>query len=113
MSPSMPQEPDAEIERGTDNVFADLGMPDAVERQTKTRLAFAITEILKARKLRQVATASLLGIPQSKVSQLMNFRLDGFSVERLMGFLTRLDRDVEIIIRRADGEGRITVEAAE
>lgn len=29
-----------------------------------------------------------------------NYRLDGFSVERLMNFLTALDRDIEIIIRK-------------
>jgi predicted XRE-type DNA-binding protein len=104
---------DPDIERGTGNVFADLGMPDAVDRQTKTRLALAIAEIIKARKLRQVAAAKVLGIPQSKVSALMNYRLDGFSVERLMGFLTLLNRDVEIVIRpsRDDREGRVSVHA--
>jgi len=102
-----------DIERGTANVFADLGMPDAVERQTKTRLAFAVTEIIKARKLRQIAAATVLGIPQSKVSALMNYRLDGFSVERLMGFLTLLNRDVEIVIRpsRDDRAGHVSVHA--
>jgi predicted XRE-type DNA-binding protein len=88
-----------DVERGTTNVFADLGMPDAVTRHTKTKLAFEINVILKGRKLRQVAASSLLGIPQSKVSALVNYRLDGFSVERLMGFLTLLNQDVEIVIR--------------
>jgi hypothetical protein len=32
--------------------------------------------------------------------RLSNYRLDGFSVERLMNFLIALDRDVDIIIRR-------------
>ncbi|MDQ0467816.1 helix-turn-helix domain-containing protein [Labrys wisconsinensis] len=101
------------VERGTGNVFADLGLPDAANRQTKTRLALAVTEIIKDRKLRQVEAAKVLGIPQSKVSALMNYRLDGFSVERLMSFLTRLHRDVEIVIRpsRDDGEGRVSVHA--
>ena len=102
-----------EIERGTGNVFADLGMPDAAERQTKTRLALAVNEIVKARGLRQMAASGVLGIPQSKVSSLANYRLDGFSVERLMGFLTLLDRDVEIVIRpsRAGGAGQVSVRA--
>jgi len=102
-----------EIERGTGNVFADLGMPDAVDRQTKTKLAFEINAILKSRKLRQVAAGALFGIPQSKVSALTNYRLDGFSVERLMSFLTMLDQDVEIVIRpsRAEHAGRVSVHA--
>lgn len=102
-----------DIEHGTGNVFADLGLLDAVDRQTKTRLALELNEIVKARKLRQVAAAKLLGIPQSKVSALVNYRLDGFSVERLMGFLTLLNRDVEIVIRpsRDDQEGHVSVHA--
>ena len=101
----------ADITHGTGNVFADLGMPDAVERQTKTRLALAINDIIKARKLRQVEAGHRLGIPQSNVSALVNYRLDGFSVERLMGFLTALDQDVDIMIRpsRIHGEGHVSV----
>jgi len=87
------------ITRGTGNVFADIGLPDAADRQTKTRLAMVLNEIIRSRGLRQVETAKLLGIPQPKVSALANYRLDGFSVEKLMGFLTALDQDVEIMIR--------------
>jgi len=87
------------ITRGTSNVFADLGYADAAERQTKTRLALAVNELLKARKLKQREIAILLGVPQPKVSSLKNYRLDQFSVERLMQFLTALNQDVEIMIR--------------
>jgi hypothetical protein len=44
-----------------------------------------------------------------------SFQLEGFSVERLMNFLTALDRDVDIVIRRRPGPrrgGRIVVTAA-
>ena len=44
---------DADITRGTSNVFADLGFRDAPERQTKIRLALAVNELLKARNLNQ------------------------------------------------------------
>jgi predicted XRE-type DNA-binding protein len=40
----------------------------------------------------------LLNIPQPKVSALKNYRLDQFSVERLMEFFTALNQDVEIMI---------------
>ena len=87
------------ITRGTTNIFADLGYPDAAGRQTKTRLALAVNELLKARKLKQREIGILLGVPQPKVSALKNYRLDQFSVERLMEFLTALNQDVEIMIR--------------
>jgi len=101
-----------DVIEGTMNVFADLGLPDAAERQTKTRLAYVLNEIIKSRKLKQVEVARLLNIPQPKVSALRNYRLDGFSVERLLGFLTALDQDIEILIRpRSDHmrSGRISV----
>ena len=103
---------DTDMTRGSSNVFADLNLPDAADRQTKTRLALAVNELLKARKLKQREIAELLHVPQPKVSALKNYRLDQFSVERLMEFLIALDQDVEIMIRPRDaasGAGRIYV----
>lgn len=99
------------ITRGTRNVFADLGLADPGERQTKTRLAMAVNEIIADRKLKQTDAARLLGIPQPRVSALAHYKLNDFSVEKLMGFLTALDQDVEIMIRpRArDGAGAVSV----
>jgi predicted XRE-type DNA-binding protein len=57
---------------GTANVVADLGLPDAAERQTKTRLAMALNRIIKDQRLKQVDAARLLGVPQPKVSALVN-----------------------------------------
>jgi predicted XRE-type DNA-binding protein len=91
------------ITRATGNVFADLGLPDASERQTKTRLALAINRIIKDQGLKQIDTARLLGVPQPKVSALVNYRLDGFSVEKLMDYIVALGRDVEIIVRPTRG----------
>ncbi|MGO4885705.1 MAG: helix-turn-helix domain-containing protein [Bryobacteraceae bacterium] len=97
------------------NVFADLGMADADERQTKVRLALAINRILEQRRFTQAEAARRLGVNQPKVSALANYRLEGFSVERLMHFLNALGRDVEIVIRskaRSRRTARIFVTAA-
>ena len=88
------------------NVFADLGLKNPEEKQTKVRLAVAINEILRQRRLSQVAAARLLRINQPKISALANYRLEGFSAERLMHFLNALDRDVEITIRRKPRSSR-------
>src|SRR5580693_1546209 len=82
------------------NVFADLGLPRADERQTQVRLAVAINQAIKDRRLSQVGAAQLLEINQPKISALANYRLDGFSVERLMRFLNALGRDIEIVVRK-------------
>ena len=85
--------------RSSGNVFADLGFADAGERQTKVRLAMAINEVLHRRGLSQGKAAELLGINQPKVSALSKYRLEGFSVERLMRFLVALGQDVEIVVK--------------
>jgi predicted XRE-type DNA-binding protein len=104
-----------EIVRGTRNVFADLGYTDAEERQTKLRLAYALNQIIEKCGLTQLAAAKILGVSQPKVSALLRYKLEGFSVERLMTLLTALDRDVEIVIKkkpRSRREARISVIAA-
>jgi predicted XRE-type DNA-binding protein len=106
--------PSITIEPSSGNVFADLGLADAAELDTKVRLAVEINRVLDARNLSQVIAAKLLGITQPKVSALKAYKLDGYSVERLMRFLTVLGRDVEIRITagaRRRAPGRISVEA--
>jgi len=103
------------ITRGSTNVFEDLGYPDAAERQAKLRLAYALNQVVEQRGLTQTAAATLLGLSQPKVSALQNYKLAGFSVERLMNLLTALDQDIEIVIHRKSRSrkgGRITVVAA-
>jgi predicted XRE-type DNA-binding protein len=90
----------AEITRGSGNVFADLGLPDAEELQTKLRLAYALNAVIDRARLSQTAAAMRLGLNQPKVSALRNTKLEGLSVERLMTLLTTLDQDVEIAIRK-------------
>jgi predicted XRE-type DNA-binding protein len=104
-----------EVIPSSGNVFADLGLSNAEEKQTKVRLAVAINEIVQDQQLSQAAAARRLNVNQPKVSALSNYQLDGFSVERLMNFLTALDRDVNIVIRRKPRSqkiGRILVSAA-
>jgi hypothetical protein len=62
-----------------------------------------------------IPAARVLGLAQPKVSALRNYRLTGFSLERLMTLLTALDKDIEIVIRqkpRSRRAARISVVAA-
>jgi predicted XRE-type DNA-binding protein len=92
-----PTEP---VTRGTDNVFADLGFPDAAGRQARLRLAYALNQALEARRLSRAAAAEALGVTLPALSALRHYRLAGFSLERLMNLLTAVDFDVEIVIRQ-------------
>jgi predicted XRE-type DNA-binding protein len=108
-------EPRESITRGSGNVFADLGFPDAAERQAKLRLAYTLNQVIDSRNLSQASAAKVLGVTQPKVSALRNYKLAGFSVERLMNLLTALDQDVDIVVRpkpRNRKAARISVVAA-
>jgi predicted XRE-type DNA-binding protein len=94
------------------NVFADLGLPKSEDLLVKAELAARIIREVERRKLTQVQAASLLGIDQPKISALKQGRLSGFSVERLLRFLLRLGRDVEITVKskpRSAEFGRLRV----
>ena len=99
------------VEVGSGNVFADLGFPDAKELKLKVRLAVEVNRVLEERQLSQDKAAKVLGIRQPHVSELVRYGLDRFSVERLMDFLTRLGKDVEIrIAPRRAGRSRSAVQ---
>jgi predicted XRE-type DNA-binding protein len=98
--------------RGTDNVLADLGFPDAEELTAKTILAKKINDILENRNLAQVDAAELLGMPQPKVSAIRNYKLQGISLERLMHALTSLGQHVEIVVSPANSRTAARIDVA-
>lgn len=101
------------VQKGSSNVFDDLGFDDAEDLQAEAVLADQIYVILKELGISQRAAAELLGIDQSDVSRLMKGRYTGFSLRRLMTLLNRLDRDVELVVKRHRGRGKagLTVRA--
>jgi predicted XRE-type DNA-binding protein len=105
---------DEQVEDSTGNVFEDMELPDAETRLAKSHLARRIAQLIKAQRLSQMEAAGKLGIDQPKVSALVRGRLKDFSTERLMRFITALDQDVIITIRKprdsAHPRGRMLVE---
>jgi len=83
----------------SENVFADLGLPNPEEALAKAELAHKITVLIRDKGLTQVQTAKLLGVDQPKVSSLIRGRLSGFSLERLMRFLLLLGQDIKITVQ--------------
>ncbi len=80
--------------------YKDLALPEADDLQAKAEITRQIFDIIKDRKLTQTAAAKILGVAQPDVSNLMNGRLTGFSIDRLFHMINALDCDVEIVIRR-------------
>lgn len=103
------------VDAGTGDVFLDLGFADAGERKLRVQLAMWLNDLISRRGLTQAKAAALFGIPQPHVSELKNYKLTRFSSERLLRFLTLLDRDIEIVIRPKAGRhpvGTVSVSAA-
>jgi predicted XRE-type DNA-binding protein len=99
------------IEPGSGNIFADLGRPDADAHFLKAQIVSEIYRLAAAQALTQAQVGKRLGISQPEVSRLFKGHFREYSIERLMGFLTSFDRDVEIVVRprRKSGKlGRIT-----
>ena len=65
---------------GIGNVFEDLGLSDLVEFLAKARLVSVTSDIISGRNRTQAEAAHLLGRSQPTASNLMNGRLDGFSL---------------------------------
>lgn len=88
---------------GSENVYEDLEFSDSAVRLAKAKLALRIESIIEKRKLTQAQAAKILEINQPKISALMNGKLIGFSIERLIHFLNLLNQDVEIIVKSKRG----------
>lgn len=94
-----------EIEEGSGNVFADLGLEDAEELFTRSRLGYHVFALLRDRELKQREIAALLGVKQPEVSHLMNGWFSRFTTDKLLDFLRRLDQRVTIRVSpRRQGE---------
>ena len=89
------------IEKSSGNVYADLAMPAADEMLVKARLAAKIGEIIKHRHLTQQEASSILGMPQSKVSNMLRGNFRGISEAKMLDCLNLLGRDVEIVVKKA------------
>jgi len=89
----------SKIERGSTNVYADLGMADAGEMLVKARLATRIAEIIRRRKLKQIDAAKILGLTQPKLSNMLRGQFRGISDAKMLECLTKLGQDVEIRVK--------------
>jgi predicted XRE-type DNA-binding protein len=100
------------IEKGSGNVYADLGLAAADEVLVKAQLAMKIGAIIKNRRWTQQHAAEVLGMTQPKLSKMLRGQFRGISEAKLPDCLTRLGRDVQIVVgpaRRNAAAGHIAV----
>jgi predicted XRE-type DNA-binding protein len=97
----------------SDNVFADLGLPDAEKLKIKTGLVIEIREAMRYLGLTQQQAAKRMGLTQPKVSEMMRGNFANLSERKLMDCLNRLGYDIEITVKpAAEAVGHLTLVAA-
>src|ERR1035437_2213560 len=90
-----------EVQQGSGNVYADLGLPDAEKLKIKTGLVIEIRKAIRRLGLTQQAAAKCMGLTQPKVSDMMRGDFSNLSERKLMDFLNRLGYDIEIKVKPA------------
>ena len=102
-----------EVQGGSGNVYADLGLPDADKLKIKTGLVLEIRKAMRKLGLTQQEAAKRMGITQPKVSDMMRGDFANLSERKLMDCLTRLGYDIEISVRPANAAiGHLMLAAA-
>jgi predicted XRE-type DNA-binding protein len=102
----------SDIEISSGNAYADIGVENADEMLVKAQLAASIKGILDTRNLTQTEAAKILGLPQPKLSRMLHGHFRGVSEAKMMDCITRLGRDVRIVIgseHRTGQNGRVEV----
>ncbi|MEH6454886.1 MAG: helix-turn-helix transcriptional regulator [Cocleimonas sp.] len=75
-----------------DNIFeavAEEGS-EASDLQTRSDLMIAVRDIINAKKWSQAEAAEQMGLTQPRVSDLVNGRIEKFSIDKLMNCLYRI-----------------------
>lgn len=102
-----------EVETGSGNVFADLGLPDAEKLKVKSGLVVEIVKAIRRLDLTQDEAAQRMGLTQPKVSALLRGDFTNLSERKLMDCLNRIGYDIEIRVKRAARRaGRLTLAIA-
>jgi predicted XRE-type DNA-binding protein len=98
------------VTRGSGNIFADLGLPNADEHMLKARVVMFIARTIEQLGLTQQAAAKRMGISQPDVSNMIRGQFEHASLDRLLRYAQALGTDVEIKMKRADQhEGRMSL----
>ena len=95
----------------SNNVFADIGLPNPETHLAKAKIVQRLSRIIAEKGLTQAEAGARLGLGQPKVSALLNGQFRGYSVERLLRFVTALNHTVRITIeaQESEDEGRLVV----
>ena len=94
------------VTKSSGNVFADLGFDNPEEELAKANLVMEIARVISAKQMTQAKIAKQIGIDQPQVSKLLRGITIGYTTDRLINILNRLEQDVEIKVTARIGRGK-------
>ena len=89
---------DLELVRGSGNVYRDFGRPNAGLEQARAITAAKIIRILDERKLSTRDAEKLTGVSYTEFSRIRNTQLGRFTLDRMIGILGKLDKNIEVSV---------------
>lgn len=96
------------VKESSGNVYKDLDYSDAESMKIKANIVSHLSKLIKEKNLTQQTVSQLTGIPQCRISQILNGHFRGISEYKLLTCLAVLGQDIEISIRpAAGGKGKI------
>jgi predicted XRE-type DNA-binding protein len=101
-----------EFIRGSGNVYADLGLPDAGLAQARAIVAARIICILDERGLSTREAEKLTGVSHSEFSRIRNTQLRRFTLDRLILLLGKLEPGAEVSIHISPAKTAAPAQAA-
>jgi predicted XRE-type DNA-binding protein len=93
----------AKIEKGSGNVFLDLGFPpdEAHNLLIRSDLMIEIKRFVQKSGLTQKEAAKRLGLTQPRLNDLLRGKIAKFSLDALVNILARAGRQVALKVREA------------
>ena len=96
---------DAELVRGSDNPFRDVGLADADTELMKADLATGIVRVLRERALSGAEAARLAEVSEADISRIRKASLHRFTIDRLVRIHNRLDRGTRVSVEFSPTQG--------
>lgn len=89
---------DVQVTLASANIFSDLGFDqeEAAHLEVRSTLMFLIRQLIQDRGLTQIKAAELLGVSQPRISNLVQSRIELFSIDSLVDMLAKAGMKVEV-----------------
>lgn len=87
-----------EYTKSSGNVFKDLGVEDDKAENLKIRadLMISLRRFIKENGLTQEEAADFFGVSQPRISDLVNCKIEKFSIDTLVNMITKTGAEVDL-----------------